>query len=172
LSVGGVSDDSQAPPSCRLTIPGSPRPPHSSRRSDSRPPSPRAGAGHANSTPHQFKPYVPEFDGPTRVRSGWVASAPGKVETTRSDGRFASDRPAPVSVPRAAPGPAQRARLFVRRFQGACTQYRSSPLYRLRGRKVAYSGLHLSFAHTMTGVTERISSGRICPLCRSLNRIV
>ena len=38
-----------------------------------------------------IKPYVPEFDQPQDVRSGWVASASGRVETTRSDGRFAAD---------------------------------------------------------------------------------
>jgi tRNA-Thr(GGU) m(6)t(6)A37 methyltransferase TsaA len=38
-----------------------------------------------------IKPYVPEFDQPQNVRSGWIASARGKVETTRSDGRFATD---------------------------------------------------------------------------------
>jgi tRNA-Thr(GGU) m(6)t(6)A37 methyltransferase TsaA len=36
-----------------------------------------------------IKPYVPQFDQPHNVRIGWLASAPGRVESARSDDRFA-----------------------------------------------------------------------------------
>jgi tRNA-Thr(GGU) m(6)t(6)A37 methyltransferase TsaA len=36
-----------------------------------------------------IKPYVPQFDQPHHVRIGWLASAPGRVESARSDDRFA-----------------------------------------------------------------------------------
>jgi tRNA-Thr(GGU) m(6)t(6)A37 methyltransferase TsaA len=35
------------------------------------------------------KPYVPEFDRPRRVRTGWLAVAPRRVRSMRSDDRFA-----------------------------------------------------------------------------------
>jgi tRNA-Thr(GGU) m(6)t(6)A37 methyltransferase TsaA len=35
-----------------------------------------------------IKPYVPEFDAPSDVRTGWLESARGKVKATRSDRRF------------------------------------------------------------------------------------
>ena len=34
------------------------------------------------------KPYVPEFDRPRHVRTGWLEAARGRVRSTRSDGRF------------------------------------------------------------------------------------
>jgi tRNA (Thr-GGU) A37 N-methylase len=34
------------------------------------------------------KPYVPEFDQPDHVRTGWLARAAEKVKGTKSDGRF------------------------------------------------------------------------------------
>ena len=36
-----------------------------------------------------IKPYVPEFDRPQHVRTGWLATAQGRVGSTKSDGRFA-----------------------------------------------------------------------------------
>ncbi len=36
-----------------------------------------------------IKPYVPEFDRPRHVRTGWLATARGKVGSTKSDDRFA-----------------------------------------------------------------------------------
>jgi len=35
-----------------------------------------------------IKPYVPEFDQPTDVRSGWLEAARGKVKSAKSDDRF------------------------------------------------------------------------------------
>ncbi len=35
-----------------------------------------------------LKPYVPEFDYHPDVRTGWLESVKGKVQTTRSDDRF------------------------------------------------------------------------------------
>jgi tRNA-Thr(GGU) m(6)t(6)A37 methyltransferase TsaA len=35
-----------------------------------------------------IKPYVPDFDRPEKVRTGWLAEAKGKVADARSDGRF------------------------------------------------------------------------------------
>ena len=35
-----------------------------------------------------IKPYVPEFDSPRDVRTGWLANAKSKVSITKSDGRF------------------------------------------------------------------------------------
>ena len=35
-----------------------------------------------------LKPYVPDFDAPTAVRTGWVARASRDAGSTRSDGRF------------------------------------------------------------------------------------
>ncbi|MCG6928322.1 MAG: tRNA (N6-threonylcarbamoyladenosine(37)-N6)-methyltransferase TrmO [Acidobacteria bacterium] len=35
-----------------------------------------------------IKPYVPEFDQPGEVRTGWLEGAGGKVRSKRSDGRF------------------------------------------------------------------------------------
>ncbi len=35
-----------------------------------------------------IKPYVPEFDRPTEIRTGWLEEAAGQSLTTRSDGRF------------------------------------------------------------------------------------
>jgi tRNA-Thr(GGU) m(6)t(6)A37 methyltransferase TsaA len=34
------------------------------------------------------KPYVPEFDQPDDVRTGWLATAAGKAKDVKSDGRF------------------------------------------------------------------------------------
>ena len=36
-----------------------------------------------------IKPYVPEFDSPSDVRTGWFGSSGNRVRETRSDGRFA-----------------------------------------------------------------------------------
>jgi tRNA-Thr(GGU) m(6)t(6)A37 methyltransferase TsaA len=36
-----------------------------------------------------IKPYVPEFDKPEKVRTGWLAKAKGRARLHRSDGRFA-----------------------------------------------------------------------------------
>jgi len=36
-----------------------------------------------------IKPYIPDFDGPTAVRTGWYGMASGSMRTTRSDERFA-----------------------------------------------------------------------------------
>lgn len=42
-----------------------------------------------NGTPLlDIKPYVPEFDQPDTVRSGWLEKARGLVQSMRSDGRF------------------------------------------------------------------------------------
>ena len=35
-----------------------------------------------------LKPYVPEFDQGTQVRTGWLERAQGQVRRARSDGRF------------------------------------------------------------------------------------
>ncbi len=35
-----------------------------------------------------IKPYVPEFDSPTKFRLGWLENARGKVRSTRADARF------------------------------------------------------------------------------------
>ena len=35
------------------------------------------------------KPYIPDFDAPTAVRTGWYELASGSVRTARSDDRFA-----------------------------------------------------------------------------------
>jgi tRNA-Thr(GGU) m(6)t(6)A37 methyltransferase TsaA len=35
-----------------------------------------------------IKPYVPQFDQPGEVRTGWLSAAEGKVRPTKSDGRF------------------------------------------------------------------------------------
>lgn len=35
-----------------------------------------------------LKPYVPEFDQGTKVRTGWLERAQGQVRRARSDGRF------------------------------------------------------------------------------------
>jgi len=35
-----------------------------------------------------IKPYVPEFDRPTEVRTGWLENAAGRSLAARSDGRF------------------------------------------------------------------------------------
>ena len=36
-----------------------------------------------------IKPYVPEFDQPANVRTGWLQKSPQGSQTMRSDGRFA-----------------------------------------------------------------------------------
>jgi len=36
-----------------------------------------------------IKPFVPEFDKPEKVRTGWLAKAKGRVRRHRSDSRFA-----------------------------------------------------------------------------------
>jgi tRNA-Thr(GGU) m(6)t(6)A37 methyltransferase TsaA len=36
-----------------------------------------------------IKPYVPGFDKPRHVRTGWLETARGRVRSVRSDGRFA-----------------------------------------------------------------------------------
>jgi tRNA-Thr(GGU) m(6)t(6)A37 methyltransferase TsaA len=36
-----------------------------------------------------IKPYVPQFDGPAQVRTGWLEQAEGTVDAHRSDDRFA-----------------------------------------------------------------------------------
>ena len=36
-----------------------------------------------------IKPYVPEFDQPANVRTGWLQKSPKGSQTMRSDGRFA-----------------------------------------------------------------------------------
>ncbi len=36
-----------------------------------------------------IKPYVPEFDQPSEVRTGWLKKTPERSSTTRSDQRFA-----------------------------------------------------------------------------------
>jgi tRNA-Thr(GGU) m(6)t(6)A37 methyltransferase TsaA len=35
-----------------------------------------------------IKPYVPDFDRPTKARAGWLEAARGKVKSTKSDQRF------------------------------------------------------------------------------------
>ena len=43
-----------------------------------------------NGTPLlDIKPYVPQFDGPAQVRTGWLEQARGTVDAHKSDDRFA-----------------------------------------------------------------------------------
>jgi len=35
-----------------------------------------------------IKPYVPDFDGPVEIRTGWYEAARSRFRATRSDGRF------------------------------------------------------------------------------------
>jgi tRNA-Thr(GGU) m(6)t(6)A37 methyltransferase TsaA len=37
------------------------------------------------------KPYVPEFDHPPQIRTGWLAKAKGQVQNKKSDERFLDD---------------------------------------------------------------------------------
>jgi tRNA (Thr-GGU) A37 N-methylase len=41
-----------------------------------------------------IKPYVPEFDSPRKIRTGWLEKARRTVSGRRSDGRF-KKKPSP-----------------------------------------------------------------------------